>query len=209
MPLANSNLLYQILIPSIVLFFLVWSVVGVGVGLGLIVSPMKMLRLFGSVNHYVSTRHGLKPLSEGHDVEPQVRKNRRWIGTFFILGAVYSIFGLVRWFDNGPIISALSLDLPRPFLAWIVESVRWILIVCSVFAFVIGTLLCFYPNVVYRLEQRTDHWYSFRQLFLGVDTLHLGLDRWVAAFPRAAGLMIVIAALVAVANSAVLWQQLR
>ena len=205
---ANSSLIYQILIPSILLFFLVWSVVGVGVGLGLIFSPMKMLRLFGSANHYVSTRHGLKPLSEAHDVEPQVRKNRRWIGTFFILGAAYSIFGLVRWFDSGPIVSALRLDLPRPFLAAIVESVQWSLIACSVFAFVIGTLLCFYPNVVYRLEQHTDHWYSFRKLFLGIDTLHLGVDRWVAASPRAAGLIIVIAALVAVANSAVLLQRL-
>jgi hypothetical protein len=209
MPMANSNLIYQILIPSCILFFLVWSVVGVGVGLGLIFSPMKMLRLFGSVNHYVSTRHGLKPLSQMHDVEPRVRNNRRWIGIFFILGAAYSIFGLVRWFDSGAIVSALNLDLPRPFLAWIVESARWILIACSVFAFVIGTLLSFYPAVVYRLEQHTDHWYSLRQVFLGVDTLHLGLDRWVAAFPKAAGLIIVIAALVAVANSAVLWLQLR
>lgn len=209
MPPANSNLIYQVLIPSIMLFFLVWSVVGVGVGLGLIVSPMKMLRLFGSANHYVSTRHGLKPLSEAHDVESPVRKNRRWVGTFFILGAAYSIFGLVKWFDSGAIVSALRLDLPRTFLAWIVESVGWILIACSVFAFVIGTLLCFYPKVVYRLEQHTDHWYSFRKLFLGVDTMHLGLDRWVAAFPRTAGWIIVIAALVAVANSAVLWQQLR
>ena len=206
---ANSNLIYQVLIPSIVLFFLVWSVVGVGVGLGLIVSPVKMLRLFGSVNRYVSTRNGFKALSAMHDVEPQIRKNRRWIGTLFILGAAYSIFGLVRWYDNGPIISALSLDLPRPFLAWIVDSVRWSLIACSVFAFVIGTLLCFYPKVVYRLEQPADHWYSLRKLFLGVDTLHLGLDRWVTAFPRAAGLIIVIGALVAAAYSAVLWGQLR
>lgn len=208
MPLTNSNLIYQIMIPSIVLFFLVWSFVGVGIGLGLIVSPIKMLRLFGSANHYVSTRHGSKPLSEMHDVEPQIRKNRRWIGTFFTLGAAYSIFGLVRWYDSGAIVSALGLDLPPPFLAWIVDSLRWVLVACSVFAFVIGTLLSFYPNVVYRLEKHTDHWYSMRKVFLGVDTLHLGLDRWVAAFPRAAGWIIVIAALVALANSAMLWQQL-
>ena len=204
---ANSSLIYQILIPSIALFFLVWSVVGVVAGLGLIFSPLKMFRLFGSANHYVSTRHAFKPVSEVRDIEPQIRKNRRWIGTFFILGSAYSIFGLVRWFDMGAVVSALRLDLPRPFLAWMVESARWSLIVCSVFAFVIGTLLSFYPNVVYRLEQHTDQWYSLRKVFLGVDTMHLGFDRWVAAFPRAAGLIIVIAALVAVANSAVLWQQ--
>ena len=207
MSLANSSLIYQILIPSIVLFFLVWSFVGVGVGVGLIVSPMKMLQLFGSANQYISTRNGLKPLSAMHDVEPQMRRNRRWIGAFFIFGAAYSIFGLVRWYDSGAIVSAIGLDLPRPFLALIVDSARWALVACSVFAFVIGTLLFFYPNVVYRLEQHTDQWYSLRKVFLGVDTMRLGFDRWVAAFPRAAGLIIVIAALVAVANSVVLWQQ--
>lgn len=205
MPLSNDYLVDQLLIPAVVMFFLVWGLIGAAIGAGLIVCSAKTFRLFRMMNHYVSTRHGLKPLAMPHDIGQSVRKHRRLIGAFFVLGAAYSIYSLVAWFDNSAIVSALDLRYPRPFVAWILESVRWSLIVFSVFAIVIGVMLGYFPDALGRFEAQANRWVSVRKLTVGVDTMHLTLDRLVEAFPRSAGSIIVIAALYVAANAAILW----
>jgi hypothetical protein len=205
MTLTTAYLVQHVLIPAVVMFFLVWSLIGVAVGAGLIVSSARMFRLFRVMNHYVSTRHALKPLAIPHDVGQSVRKHRRLIGTFFVLGAAYCIYAMLAWFHSSVIVAALHLSLPKAFVAMILESVRWSLIVFSVMAIVVGGMLIFFPDALARLEALANRWVSVRRLTLGADTMHLSLDRLVEAFPRAAGAIIVVAALFVAANAALLW----
>lgn len=205
MPLSNEYLVAQLLIPAVVMFFLVWSLIGAAIGAGLIVCSAKVFRLFGMMNHYVSTRHGLKPLAMAHDIGQFVRKHRRLIGAFFVLGAAYCIYSLVAWFDNSAIVSALHLRYPRQFVAWILESARWSLIVFSVFAIVIGVMLGYFPEALGRLEAQANRWVSVRKLTYGADTMYLTLDKLVEAYPRSAGSIILVAALYVAANAAILW----
>ena len=205
MSLSNNNLVNQWLIQAAVMFFLVWSLVGAAIGAGLIVSKAKTFRLFGMMNRYVSTRHGFKPLAMAHDIGQSVRKHRRLIGALFVLGAAYSIYSLLAWFNNSAIVFVLDLRYPRPFVAWILESARWSLILFSVFALVIGVMLGLFPHALGRLEIHANRWVSVRKLTLGADTMHLALDRLVEAFPRTAGWIILVAALYVAANAAILW----
>jgi len=205
MPLSNENLVYQLLIQALVMFFLIWSLIGAAIGAGLIVASAKTFRLFGVMNRYVSTRHGLKPLAMPHDIGQSVRKHRRLIGALFVLGAAYSLYSLLAWFDNSAIVSVLDLRYPRPFVAWILESARWSLILFNVFALVAGVMLGFFPHALGRLEAQANRWVSVRKLTLGADTMHLTLDKLVEAFPRTAGWVILVAALFVAANAAILW----
>jgi hypothetical protein len=205
MPLSNDNAVNQLLIPATVMFFLVWGLIGAAIGAGLIVRSAKMFRLFGMMNHYVSTRHGLKPLAMAHDVGQSVHRHRRLIGALFALGAAYSIYGLAAWFDNAAIVSDLGLRYPPSFVAWILESVRWSLVLFNVFALVIGVMLVCFKDALGRLEAQANRWYSVRKHTHGVDTMHLTLDKWVEAFPRSTGSIIVVVALYVAANAAILW----
>ncbi len=205
MPLSNEYLVAKLLLPAVVMFFLVWGLVGAAMGAGLIVSSAKMFRLFRMMNHYVSTRRGLKPLAMPHDIGQSVRKHRRLIGAFFVLGAAYCIFSLLAWFDNAAIVAGLNLRYPRPFVAWILESVRWSLILFSVLAIVIGVMLGYFPDALGRFEAQANRWVSVRKLTLGADTMHLTLDRLVEAYPRSAGSIILVGALYVAANAAFLW----
>lgn len=209
MPLSNSYVANQLLIPAIVMFFLTWSLIGAAIGVGLIVCSAKMFRLFGVMNRYVSARRGLKPLEVAHDVGQSVRRHRRLIGTFIVLGSAYSLYGLVMWFDNSAIVSALHLDYPRAFVAWILESLRWILLLLSVLALLVGIMLGGFPAALGWFEAQANHWYSVRKATLGGDTMHLTLDKWVELFPRSAGLIIMITALYVAANAAILWLSMR
>ncbi len=205
MPQGYDNAVHQLLIPAIVMFFLVGGLVGAAIGAGLIVCSAKMFRLFTVLNHYVSTRHGWKPLSMPHDIEQGVRNHRRLIGAVFVLGAAFSIYGLVAWFDGSVSVPALGLRNPRPIVAVMLESVRWSLLVFNVFALVIGVMLCHFPNAWGRFEARANRWYSVRKFTYGADTMHLTFDKWVEAYPRATGSIVVVAALYLAANAAILW----
>jgi hypothetical protein len=196
--------LYQWLGSSLIWFFLFWGVVAVAVGVGLIVCSNKTLKFFDAMNRYVSTRHGFKPMAVIRDTGGVVRRYRIWIAALFIAGAAYSLFGLLSWFDGAAIASRLRLNLPPVFIAWILESVRLLLIVGCAFAFVIGLMLAFFPQAVDALEARVNKWYSFRNISRGADTMHLTLDNWVAAFPRTAGGIIVVTALFVVIDAVIM-----
>ncbi len=205
MPFANNVFVLQVLVPAAVMFFLFWSLVGAAVGLGLVFASATTMRVFRTMNRYVSTRVGLKPLAMAHDVGPGVRRHRRLIGALFILGAGYSVFALCAWFDNAAIVYGMKLRYPREFVAVVVESVRWSLIVFGLLAIAVGVLLAFFPAALTRIETHANRWYSVRRLTLGADTMVLSLDRLVEAYPRTSGAILVVAALYVAANAALLW----
>jgi len=199
----DKSALYQWLTSSLILFFLFWGVVAVVVGVGLIVCSNKTLKFFDTMNRYVSTRHGFKPMAVIHDTGWFVRRYRIGIAVLFIAGAAYSIFGLLTWFDVAAVVSRFRMNLPPVFVSWIVESVKWLLIIGCAFASVIGVMLGFFPKTLDILEARVNKWYSFRNISRGADTMHLALDNWVAAFPRTAGWIILLTALFVVADAAI------
>lgn len=203
MPSLDNPALHQWLISSLILFFLFWGIVAVAVGVGLIVCSSRTLKFFDTMNRYVSTRHGFKPMAVMRDVSLFVRRYRIWIAVLLIAGSAYSLFGLVAWFDIAAVVSRFGMNLPQAFVSWIVESLRWLLIIGCTFAFVIGVMLGFFPKALDILEARANKWYSFRNITRGADTMHLPLDKWVATYPRAAGWIIVLLALFVVIDAAI------
>jgi hypothetical protein len=205
MSVINDYAIKELLIPATVMLFLVGSLICAAIGAGLIVSGARMFRLFAMMNRYVSTRHGFKPLAVPHDVGRSVHRHTRLIGALFVVGAAFSIYGQLAWFDKSAAVALLNLGYPRPFVAWILESLHLILIALNAFALVVGVLLVFVPRFMDKFEKQADRWVSVRHMTVGVDTMHLTLDRLVAAYPRAAGSIIVVASVYVAANAAILW----
>lgn len=208
--LANIEYMAKmLLLPSAILFFMAWSFIGAAIGAGLIVSSQSMFRLFAVMNRQVSTRRHLRVFSLPHDIGASVNRHRRWLGPLFVLGAGYSIYGLGARFDNAAIVSGLALDYPRNLVSWLIESVRWSLIVFSVLAIAVGLMLAYFGDALGRLEARLNHWHSARKITLGLDTMHMAPDGLVAAHPRVAGMLIVAGSAYVGANALMQWLVLR
>jgi hypothetical protein len=200
----------HLLVPCIVQFFLVFGVIGVAVGVGLIWWNARTLRVLGMMNYWVSTRRWLKPVEIPHDTTATVQKYRLWIGIFFLVGAVYAMYGLVARFNIADVVPARGSGAWRPFIVWIVESLRWFLVASSILAAVVGVLLAFFPDRLRALEARANHWYSPRQAFGGSpDAMHMTLDKWVEAHPRVAGWIIAVSASAVVLGSALVLSRLK
>jgi hypothetical protein len=208
MLLSNNPAIDQLLVPSVILFFLISGVFAVGIGVGLIFFSPATLRFFATMNRYVSTRHAFKPLAVLHSVEEPVRRNRFVFGALIFAGAAYSLFGLLMKFDTAAIGAVYGMYFPGGVAGGLLETVRWFMIVLTSFALVIGVMLVLFPNALRSFERRANHWYSVRQLTLGADTMHLVLDRRVADFPRAFGLVLLVGALFVVGDCAILLSSL-
>lgn len=195
MPHFNDYILDQLLVPALVLFFFIGGVFAVAVGVGLIVSSDRVFRLFGLMNHTVSTRRALRQMAIQRDSGGLVWKYRVWVGAFFVVGAGYAVYGLIANVGNSAVVAVLNLKLPPLFVFWLVESTRLFLIAGCTVSIVVGILLGFFPDAMRAIEKRASRWHSTRRLAPDADKMNLTLDNWVAAFPRAAGWTIVFPAL--------------
>lgn len=184
------------MVQSIVVFFFVGGLALLAAGLALIVNSAAALRFFDGLNRWVSLRRATRPLEIPRDSAPLVQRWRYVLALLFMAGGAVAIVGLVTRFDAGAVITLLSMAQLRPaYAAWLVDAVRWVLVVGNLVAIVIGLLLAFYPETLVTMEARGSRWFSQRQAVRGADAMHNVLDHWVERHPRAAGGMIVVFAL--------------
>jgi hypothetical protein len=195
MPHFDNYIIDQLLLPSLTLFFFVGGVFAVAVGVGLIASSGMVLRLFGPMNYTVSTRQSFKQMAATRDSGTFVWKYRRLIGAIFVVGAAYSIYGLIARVDSSAVVTMFNLKLPMPFVLSLVDAARLFLIAACTVSIAVGILLGFFPDAMRAIEKQSSHWYSTRQLAPGAETMNLAFDNWVAAFPRTAGWIIVFPAI--------------
>ena len=175
----------------LVVLFLVGGAGMLVAGLGLIFRSAATLRFFSSMNRWVSTRRTLRPVEIPRDTGLTVQKFRLPLGAIFIVCGAYAIYSLVTEFNAHAAILLLGLDVFRPsFATWVVDSIRWILIVGNAAGIVVGIMLAFFPGAMAALEARGSRWYSERQVARNRDEMNLTLDDWVARHPRVSGCLI-------------------
>ena len=201
---TDQSVVAQLLFPLITTAFFVLGVAGFVVGLGLIVSSPTMFRLFAVMNRWVSLRSPQETPGVSPGAGTSFGRRRFAFGSLISIGAVVSLYGLLLWVDTPALVAALRFDLPGPFVVWIVDSIRWFLVVGSAAALIVGLLMIVSPATLDRIVSAADRWRSAPDAGRGADRMNLSLDKWVTLHPRAAGAVIAIGALVVVASFGVL-----
>ncbi|MBX3662841.1 MAG: hypothetical protein KF804_10345 [Burkholderiales bacterium] len=181
---------------STVLFFLISGFVLLAVGLLLIANSAAALRLFASLNQWVSMRRATRLLEIARDTRPLVQRYRYLIAAFVIAAGLIAVTGLLTQYDARAAVRLLGLEAQRLELAlWLADSARWLLIAGNAVGIVVGLLLIFRPGALAGIEALGSTWFSERRLVKGADAMNTGLDVRVAAHPRAAGIIVVVLAL--------------
>jgi hypothetical protein len=196
MPIHN-DLLWQLLSQFLLVVVLVFAVVAVLAGAGLIVSTQRTLRFFGVMNRWISTRGALKAMEIPRSTEAISHRNPRLLGWALIAGGSFAVFGLLLGV-NTDALSATAKGDTRILVAIVAGTLKWFLIVGSVAGVVVGGLLSFSPGAMATLEKYANRWFSARRALRGGDDLHPSLDTLVAAYPRPSGWILVCTGLGAV-----------
>ena len=188
----------QTLVPAILWFFLIGAIFSLVVGIGLMCASSRMFPWFNTMNRWVSLREAGKPMAVPRDSWPFFERHRRWIAVVFIAGGLLSILNLILRLDLPTMIGITSakVHMSTGFIAWLMSSMWWLLLLGSALAIVVGVMLGFFPKTIARLEQLSNRWYSTRHVAKSADVMHNPLDRLVARYPRALGAFIAIAALI-------------
>ncbi|MCX7175582.1 MAG: hypothetical protein NT159_16975 [Proteobacteria bacterium] len=195
MPSINNYVIDQLVTPAFVLFFFIGGLAAVSIGIGLIFKSPKIFQLFDILNQSVSTRNATKPLAIHRDSSRFFFRHRIPIGAIFVVGAVYADYGLLTGAGNAAIVSLFNTKLPPGYVFWIVESLRYFLLVSCTVSVIVGILMVTSPDTLKALENSGGHWVSTRQMAPGAEKTYLTLDKWVAAFPKTAGSIILFPAL--------------
>lgn len=195
MPRFNDYVIDQLIVPAFVLFFFIGGLAALAIGVGLIFKSPGVFRLFDILNHSVSTRTATKPLAIPRDSSQFFFKHRLTIGVVFVVGALYADYGMLTGAGNAAIVSLFNTALPPGYVFWIVESVRYFLLVGCTVSIIVGVLLVMSPDTVKAVERTGGRWVSTRNITVGADKMNLSFDKWVAAYPRTAGLIIAFPAL--------------
>lgn len=193
---AYDVLWSQVVLPSLALFGVAGSVLGIAVGLGLLLRGAATLRFFDTMNRWISTRRTLKPLEIPRYVGSPTARKPRWNGAVLLIAGAYVAIAL--WQLDGAKMAALAHGARYAVATEILlKTIRWSMVAGGLAAGAVGVMLLFFPRVYLGFEARANHWYSTRQAFTGGDTAHMTLDRWVAAYPRFAGAAIASLSVVA------------
>ena len=200
-----SGLIERVVIPTLVLFVLVGGLAGALLGAALVWRSAAALTFVARMNRWVTPREALRALDKPRSVGAPSGALRRWLGAFLLLGGAFSAaFLLLRLnVQRGGYVPGV--DLERWLVSGVMlETMKWVLIAGSAFAFAVGALMLFFPARLAAVESRMDRWYASRELPRGEDTtvtprMITLLEPRVAAHPRAAGWLIIVASLLVAA----------
>jgi len=203
MQMLDSLAFWQWIVQVLVIFFFVGGLAGIAVGYGLFANSARTLTFLSTLNRWTSTRRVMKPVEILRNTTPVVQKYMRVFAAIFLVGGLYSLYALVAQFNTEAIILSLKLSTVHPQISGLlIDSARWILIVGNVAAVAVGIMMAFFPRQLIALDARGSKWFSARSMTQFGDQMHTPLDRWVAASPRAAGVVIAVGSLVIVVSFA-------
>lgn len=206
MQISNNYFVAHVLVPSVLVFVLIVGVIGILLGLGLIARNQSVLRLLDRLNHWTSFRRALKPLEVPRNIDQGVARHPRALGILILIGAAFSLYFLLLRVTASDFSALLAARPAQGLLLWLAISLRWALIGANAIALLIGIVLAFWPQAMEPLASAANRWITTRRLSMKLDEMDLTLDLVVRAYPRIAGTLIAIGALVpAVGATMMLW----
>ena len=188
----------RVVIPVVLVSLLIGGIGGVLLGGALLLRTAAALQFIRRMNVWVSTRKAFDPLETPRNVDPAPGPGGRrpLLGALVAVGGAAAVYFLLVRLDFARTYVP-GVNMTRWILSGIaLEATKWILVVGSAFACVVGLLMLVSPARVAAFETRMNAWYSSERLATAGDEMHLPLEPHVEAHPRAAGWIIGIASLV-------------
>ncbi|MBT3184010.1 MAG: hypothetical protein HOI59_14135 [Nitrospina sp.] len=144
--------------------------------------PKAALHLNGRFNSWFSTEKIDGAMDTHIDTNDLIARNRWWVGSLFLAGALLTLKYLLLDFEADKFISLVvqpSGKTAQTFSEIAVVSIQWLL----VFTSFLGAAACGFflvsPEAFQRLSNKMDTQYSTEALKESADTVYTALDNWV------------------------------
>jgi len=176
------EVVYEILIDSALYLSFILVVMAFCYSAMILFKPKVALHLNGRFNSWFSTDKIDSAMDKHIDTNELILKNRWWVGSIFLAGALFTLKYLLIDFDADKFISLVvqpSGGSAQTFSEIIVISIQWFL----VFTSFVGVAACAFflanPEAFQRFSDKMDTHYSTDGLKESADTVYTNLDDWV------------------------------
>jgi hypothetical protein len=201
--MSADSILTQLFLSTVVVFLFAGSLLGLALGIGLVLRASAVLPFIQLMNQWVSTRQALTPLERPLRIRP-VASGARWFGAVLMALGGFAAAILLAKLDLAAVAGLFKVDARISLVGMLLDAVRWFLVLGSLAAVAIGVMLVAFPDAWRRVEALANRWYSTQHIELAGDALRPSLDRIVEAFPRPAGLVILVLSVIAAVSSGTL-----
>ncbi|TAK84526.1 MAG: hypothetical protein EPO20_13720 [Betaproteobacteria bacterium] len=200
--MLGQPLFVQFALPAAALFVLLGSLLGAGIGIGLIVQSRAVIRFMQAMNRWISLP-GAAALERPVAMRAAPVRSR-WLGAVLIVLGAYAAGVLLAGVEAQQVAGLFGMN-PRSALVGIaLDSAKWLIVLGCLAGIAAGFMLLFLPRAWRGIEASANRWFSTRELAAAGDLPHPALDRVVQAFPKASGWIILGMSVVASLASALL-----
>ena len=187
------NIVYEILLDTgLILVFIL--VLGAFCYSALILfKPKSALNINSRFNAWFSTEKVDDTLDMHINTNELVLKNRWWVGSLFLAGALFTLKYLLMDFDAEKFISLVispSGSAAQAFSEIIVISIQWLFAFTSFVGILACSLFLINPEAFQQFSHKMDTEYSTEVLKENADTVYTALDEWVMKNHVLVGLML-------------------
>ncbi|MCP1728089.1 hypothetical protein J2T60_002089 [Natronospira proteinivora] len=176
-----------LIIEALTLFFMLVGLMAAALGLILMLAPDGFERIAAGMNREWSTRRAMKDLEIPRYYERFFYRHHRWTGGLLLAAAAY--FFLAFALQHSP----AELGATLPGLAWVWESVFWLLIVANLTAAVLALVILMRPSTLKPLERAANRWVSVRRATRGLNPVFHGVEQLARRHHRAVGFLLLLA----------------
>jgi hypothetical protein len=189
-----SEVSYPVFLYLTFLFFLIASGFSFVVGVALAVRSQRALRVFDTLNRWVSVRRMMRPLMVPHDAEHLLMKRRIALGSVIFAGSLVSMW-LLWGTDLRPALTLFDGLLSESEKYGVAYNLQWLLLGGNLAGVLIGGLILFSPHRLRSIETYTDRWYTLRKHTRALDAMHMEIDCWVLKHPTSVGIALTLLSL--------------
>lgn len=187
----------SLLLRSAVIFLLVGSLAGIGVGALLLWNPFRLRALGELLNRWISTRHLDRALEQTVAIDPWFYRYRHVSGVLTLLGAAYIIYFFTAGLDKVATVAGLArhYNLSLTLVAGLLDAFVLSALAGALLAAFVSLFLLLRPSLLRDFEQGANQWVSVRRALKPMEASHAGLDEYVFRHGRKAGVMLILGSL--------------
>lgn len=176
------DIFYEVVTHAFLFFLWLGSIAGIGIGLGMLVAPMHMLRLNQYCSRWINTVKLETELDRPRWTERFFYRHHRWTGAALGVGGVYVLYAFLLAHTMRKVQVFVKDD-----IFGLLDAFSAIAVIVGVLAVVLGGIMFDRPSLLRELENAANRWISTEALLSAFHGMHFSFDNHILRHRKTAG----------------------
>lgn len=184
------NVINDILLHSFLILLCAGSIAGILVGAGMLFKPERIVFLNQYLSRWVGADKIEEELNRPRWIERYFYHHHRLVGSALLIGAIFVLYVFLLGYNTRKIFAAMA-----PGSWWLVNALMAMLLVGSVLAALVGTIVLVRPSLLREIEKSSNRWISTEGVAKFLNGMRYSFDQQLLRHRKLVGGFIIIGSL--------------